>query len=89
MLTRKKMIYAANVADTDLAEGNDPSERLREHAASEGAATVLVSAQAEAELADLDDADMSDFLESLGAMINDRVLRSVVREAYDTLNLRT
>eukprot|EP00957_Ditylum_brightwellii_P147502 11232562-Ditylum_brightwellii.AAC.1 len=45
LLTRKKMIYAANVADGDLAEGNDMSRRLKEHADKEGANLVLVSAQ--------------------------------------------
>lgn len=53
LLTRKKMIYAANVADGDLAEGNDMVEKLREIAAAEGANVVVVSAQVEAELCEL------------------------------------
>ena len=44
------MIYAANVADMDLATGNDMTKRLQKHAAGEGANMVLVSAQVEAEL---------------------------------------
>merc|ERR1719296_498204 len=36
LLTRKKMIYAANVADMDLAGGNDLSSKLQEHASKEG-----------------------------------------------------
>lgn len=89
LLTRKKMIYAANVADADLAGGNDMSARLAEHASSEGASTVLVSAQVEAELVDLDDDDRSEFLESLGVGIDDCGLRRVIREAYDILDLQT
>ncbi|KAL7548341.1 hypothetical protein ACHAWF_011628 [Thalassiosira exigua] len=89
LLTRKKMIYAANVADVDLSEGNDLSARLKDHAATEGATMVLVSAQVEAELVDLDAADRSDFLESLGVGIDDCGLRRVIREAYDILNLQT
>lgn len=89
LLTRKKMIYAANVADMDLAEGNDLSRRLEEHAKSQGATTVLVSAQVEAELVDLDDDDRSEFLESLGVGVDDCGLRRVIREAYEILDLRT
>jgi len=45
LLTRKKMIYAANVADGDLATGNSMVERLRELAEKEDANLVIVSAQ--------------------------------------------
>lgn len=89
LLTRKKMIYAANVADMDLAEGNDLSKKLKEHAEKEGATMVLVSAQVEAELVDLDEEDRLDFLESLNVGIDDCGLRRVIREAYDILNLQT
>jgi len=89
LLTRKKMIYAANVADGDLAEGNGMSRALEAHAASEGATMVLVSAQVEAELVDLEDEDRSEFLESLGVGIDDCGLRRVIREAYNILDLQT
>jgi len=89
LLTRKKMIYAANVADMDLAEGNELSAGLRAHAEGEGATMVLVSAQVEAELVDLDVEDRMDFLESLNVGIDDCGLRRVIREAYDILNLQT
>ena len=89
LLTRKKMIYAANVADMDLASGNELSKQLEEHAKTEGATMVLVSAQVEAELVDLDDEDRADFLDSLGVGVDDCGLRRVIREAYDILNLQT
>jgi len=44
------MIYAANVADGDLADGNEMVEKLKVMAVKEGANFVLVSAQVEAEL---------------------------------------
>mmetsp|Transcript_13109 Transcript_13109/g.18369 ORF Transcript_13109/g.18369 Transcript_13109/m.18369 type:complete len:416 (+) Transcript_13109:95-1342(+) len=89
LLTRKKMIYAANVADGDLAEGNDMSRRLKEHADKEGANLVLVSAQVEAELVELEDEDKLDFLEALGVSLENCGLRALVREAYDILALQT
>lgn len=89
LLTRKKMIYAANVADADLGEGNEMVERLRAVADKEGANVVLVSAQVEAELVELEDEDRADFLESLGVTLENCGLRALVREAYDILKLQT
>jgi len=89
LLTRKKTIYAANVADSDLSTGNDLSSKLQEHAEKEGATMVLVSAQVEAELVDLDPEDRADFLDSLDVTLDNTGLRRVIREAYDILNLQT
>ena len=89
LLSRKKMIYAANVADADLATGNEMVEKLKVLAASEGAKVVVVSAQVEAELVELDDAERADFLDSLGVTIENSGLRALVREAYDLLQLQT
>ena len=89
LLTRKKMIYAANVADEDLAEGNEMVEKLNEMAAEQGAKVVVVSAQVESELVELDAADRADFLESLGVTLEDTGLRKLVKEAYDLLGLQT
>jgi len=89
LLTRKKTIYAANVADSDLSTGNDLSSKLQEHAENEGATMVLVSAQVEAELVDLDPEDRADFLDSLDVTLDNTGLRRVIREAYDILNLQT
>lgn len=89
LLTRKKMIYAANVADEDLASGNEMVDRLRAVAEAEGAKLVVVSAQVESELVDLSPEDRNDFLESLGVTLEDTGLRRLVREAYDLLDLQT
>ena len=45
LLTMKPVIYAANVADNDLATGNELSRKLVEFAREEGSIVVLVSAQ--------------------------------------------
>ena len=89
LLSRKPMIYAANVADSDLADGNEMVEKLRSLAKSEGAKLVIVSAQVEAELVELEAEDKAEFIESLGVTIDDCGLRALVREAYDLLNLQT
>jgi GTP-binding protein YchF len=89
LLTRKKMIYAANVPDSDLATGNDMSRRLQDLAEKEGSKVVLVSAQVEAELVELENGDKMEFLSSLGVELEDCGLRALVREAYDVLQLQT
>jgi ribosome-binding ATPase len=89
LLTRKPVIYAANVADSDLATGNEMVEQLRALAAKEGSKVVIVSAQVESELVELDSADRIDFLASLGVKLEDTGLRMLVREAYDILGLQT
>ena len=45
LLTLKPVIYAANVADTDLATGNELSKVVFDYAEKEGSKAVLVSAQ--------------------------------------------
>lgn len=89
LLTLKPVIYAANVADSDLATGNDMSKKVMEAAKKEGAKVVLVSAQVESELAGLDDQDRKDFLDALGVTDENCGLKALVRVAYDTLGLQT
>ena len=47
LLQQTKVIYAANVLDSELAEGNEMSSRVFELAQKENSAAVLVSAQVE------------------------------------------
>jgi ribosome-binding ATPase len=87
LLTRKPIIYAANVSDEDLATGNEYVERVRAVAVAENAQVVIVSAQVEAELVELPEADKAEFLESLGA--TEGGLKSLIRATYTLLGLRT
>lgn len=54
------------MADSDLADGNAMVDGVRKFAEEEGARVVIVSAQVESELVDLDGEDKQEFLESLG-----------------------
>ncbi|MEN9202304.1 MAG: redox-regulated ATPase YchF [Thermostichus sp. DG02_3_bins_51] len=87
LLTRKKVIYAANVAETDLASGNAWVEQVRQFAEVEGAGVVVVSAQVEAELLDLPPEERQDYLNSLG--VKEGGLKSLIRATYELLGLRT
>lgn len=87
LLTRKPVIYAANVSEDDLATGNEWVEQVRAIAASEGAEVVIISAQVESELIELPPEDRTDFLESLG--VSEGGLQSLIRATYELLGLRT
>eukprot|EP00612_Vaucheria_litorea_P001086 CAMPEP_0171453264 /NCGR_PEP_ID=MMETSP0945-20130129/1045_1 /TAXON_ID=109269 /ORGANISM="Vaucheria litorea, Strain CCMP2940" /LENGTH=363 /DNA_ID=CAMNT_0011978103 /DNA_START=130 /DNA_END=1221 /DNA_ORIENTATION=+ len=89
LLTKKPVIYATNVADTDLAKGNSFVERVRDFAAAEGSRVVLVSAQVESELIELTGDDRVEFLESLGVEDGQCGLPALIKEAYSILGLRT
>jgi len=89
LLSAKPIIYAANVADEDLATGNAMVEQVRTFAAAEGSKVVIVSAQVEAELVELDEEERLDFLESLGVSKGEVGLERLIPEVYDLLNLRT
>ena len=87
LLTRKPVIYAANVSEDDLAEGNSWVEEVRSHAENEDAQVVVVSAQVEAELLEIPEAERADFLEALG--VSEGGLQSLIRATYDLLGLQT
>lgn len=87
LLTRKPVIYAANVSDDDLASGNAWVEQVRAIAAPENAQVVIVSAQVESELVDLSEEERTDFLSALG--VEEGGLKSLIRATYDLLGLRT
>ena len=89
LLSLKPVIYAANVADVDLATGNDMSKAVFDYAAKEGNAAVLVSAQVESELSGLDQDDREEFLKALGVTDEDVGLKALVRTAYKSLGLQT
>lgn len=75
--------------DTDLAEGNQMVEDVKKHAESEGASVVVVSAQVESELVELDDEERTSFLEELGVARGETGLEKLIAEVYSLLNLRT
>jgi len=68
-------------------QDNPYLDRLREHAAKEGAPVVALCAKLEADLADMEDADKLDFLADLG--LEEPGLNRLIRAGYDLLGLQT
>jgi GTP-binding protein YchF len=87
LLTRKPVIYAANVSEDDLASGNDWVDQVKTLAATEQAQVVIISAQVEAELVELSADERQDFLEALG--VEEGGLMTLIRATYELLGLRT
>lgn len=87
LLTLKPIIYATNVAESDLSAGNALVEKVRAIAAQENAEVAIVSAQVESELVDLSEEDKRDFLEALG--VSEGGLKTLIRATYHLLGLRT
>ncbi|MFC4077248.1 redox-regulated ATPase YchF [Salinithrix halophila] len=89
LLTLKKMLYAANVSEDDVADTDDNPhvKALKRQAASEGAEVVTISAQLEAEIVELEGEERQQFLEDLG--LSSSGLDRLVEAAYRLLGLIT
>ena len=87
LLTKKPIIYMANVSEKDIINGNDYVEEVKKYASSENAKVVMLSAKVESELSELNDEDRDIFLEDLG--ITESGLDKLIKATYDLLGLAT
>ena len=86
LLTMKPTMYVANVAEHGF-EANPLLERIRDHAAKEGAPVVPICSALEAQIADLSEEDKQVFLSDLG--LQEPGLDRLIRAAYELLGLQT
>ena len=87
LLTAKPILYVLNVEEASAATGNTLSRRAAAMAAEKGAASVVISAAIEAELAQLPDAEAREYLAALG--LEEPGLDRLIRAGYDLLGLIT
>jgi GTP-binding protein YchF len=87
LLTSKPVIYVCNVAESDLAGGNAYVEAVSARAEAEGAEVVVISAQIEQELSELDPDDAAEFLGDLG--VAEPGLARLIAKGYRALGLIT
>ncbi len=88
LLTYKPVIYAANVAEEDLADDgatNDKVASVREFAAGENSEVFVICAQIEQEIAELEDDEKAMFLEDLG--LKESGLEKLIKASYSLLGL--
>ena len=87
LLSRKKIIYAANIGENDIKNisGNEYYNKLEKIAQSENAEIIPVCAKIEAELNELDETEKSEFLADLG--IEQSGLAQLIKSSYKMLGL--
>lgn len=88
LLTAKPVIYAANVAEEELAddgEGNEQVAKVREFAKQEKSEVFVICAQIEQEIAELDEDEKKMFLDDLG--LQESGLEKLIRASYRILGL--
>ncbi len=88
LLTLKPIIYAANISEDEVSgdyANNEHYKALLEHAKGEGSEIVAVSAQIEAEIAELDGEEKMNFLNDLG--IEESGLDKLIKSGYSLLGL--
>ncbi len=86
LITAKPVLFVCNVDEAGLA-GNEHVTVVRQVAEATGAGLVVICAQAEADIAELDGADRDGFLSDLG--LAEPGLASLSREVYALLGLDT
>lgn len=86
LLTAKPVIYAANIAESDLGkEENELVKEVEAKAAQENAEVLVICAKVEEELSQLDPEEKAMFLESYG--IAESGLNRLVKKCYKLLHL--
>jgi len=87
LLTNKPVMYICNVHEKHHSTETDYVKQVREIAAKEAAKVVVISAEVEAEIAELPEAERGPFLQELG--LKESGLSQLIREGYDLLQLIT
>ncbi|MFZ1512571.1 MAG: redox-regulated ATPase YchF [Tabrizicola sp.] len=87
LLTAKPVLFVCNVEEACAAEGNSQSARVAEMAAKQGAASVVISARIEEELAQLPEDEAVMFLEEMG--LHEAGLDRLIKAGYALLGLQT
>lgn len=86
LLTTKPVIYACNIAESDVSKNEDDIEfvrQVKEYAKTENASVLVICAKIEQELSELEDDEKQMFLEDLG--LKQSGLERIIKVGYDTL----
>ena len=87
LLTTKPVLYVCNVAEADAATGNAHTATVGRIAAEEGAATVIISAAIEEEIAQLPESEQPEYLAMNG--LKESGLDRLIAAGYRLLDLIT
>ena len=87
LLSAKPVLYVCNVEEENAATGNAHSDAVAKMAAEQGAASVVISAAIEEEIAQLDDDERAEFLAEMG--LEQAGLDRLIAAGYGLLGLMT
>jgi len=88
LLTGKPILYVCNVDEDSVHEGNEHSEKFQAAVADEDAEIILISAQIESEIAELESKEeRQEYLEAMG--LSEPGVNKVIKACYNLLNLIT
>ena len=87
LLSLKPIIYATNVNESSLSNGNEYYHEIFDFATKENAEVIRISAQVESELIELGEDERIDYLDDLG--VKEGGLKSLIKATYKLLGLRT
>lgn len=88
LLTSKPVLYVCNVDEASAVTGNEYVERVREAVKDEGAEILVVAAQTEADIAELETyEERQEFLKDVG--LEESGVSRLIKSAYRLLDLET
>ncbi len=88
LLTAKPIVYICNVDEAAVLTGNELTETFKKSVATEGAEIILISAQIEAEIAELESKEERlEYIEAMG--LDEAGVNKVIHSCYRILNLIT
>jgi GTP-binding protein YchF len=87
LLTSLPVLYVCNVEEASAANGNDFSRSVEARAKQEGAASIVISAKIESEIAVLSRDERNDYLAAVG--LSEAGLDRLIRSGYALLDLVT
>ena len=88
LLTAKPIVYVCNVDEAAVNTGNALTEAFKKEVATEGAEVILISAQIESEIAELESKEERlEYFEAMG--LEEAGVNKVIRSCYHILNLIT
>ena len=87
LLTSKPALYVCNVDEDAASDGNEMTQQVAEYAKNHDAATVIICAEIESQLAQLEADEQAEYLESLG--LEEPGLNRLIQQGYELLGLQT
>ena len=85
LLTMKKILYVANISESEIGTENEYVKKVKEYAEKENSAVISLCVKIEEELSSLEGEEKQEMLEAMG--LDESGLDKVIKKSYDLLGL--